>query len=320
MARRSVTITDNRQMATKKPKGLGLGLEALLGPTVSATSATGTPGGDGEPHTLFLDQLQAGKYQPRSRMDEGALFELAESIKAQGVMQPVLVRPLAIGQSGSKRFEIIAGERRFRAARLAGLDRVPVLVRDVSDEAAAAMSLIENIQREDLNPLEEARGLKRLTEEFGMTHEAAARAVGRSRSAASNLLRLLNLSPPVQHLLLAGDIEMGHARALLPLDGAEQIILANEIVARKLSVRETEKRVTRRAASDRQTSPRRAKRQKERDILRLEQQLSDAFAATVEIRIDARGKDAKSKGEIAIAFASLDELNGLLIKLGHDAT
>src|ERR1017187_5861434 len=230
---RAAAITDNRTMATKKPKGLGLGLEPLLGPTVFSASASA--GAGGEPHTLALDQLQAGRFQPRARMDEGALHELAESIKAQGVMQPVLVRPLAAQEGGPTRFEIIAGERRFRAARLAGLERVPVLVRDVSDEAAAAMSLIENIQREDLNPLEEARGLKRLTEEFGMTHEGAARAVGRSRSAATNLLRLLNLTAPVQQLLLAGDIEMGHARALLPLDGAEQIIEANEIVAKKLS-------------------------------------------------------------------------------------
>jgi ParB family chromosome partitioning protein len=306
-------------MATKKPKGLGLGLEALLGPTVPAGSS-GAASGDGEPHTLFLDQLQAGRYQPRTRIDEGALLELAESIKAQGVMQPVLVRRLAPGQSGSMRFEIIAGERRFRAARLAGLDRVPVLVRDVSDEAAAAMSLIENIQREDLNPLEEARGLKRLTEEFGMTHEAAARAVGRSRSAASNLLRLLNLSSAVQQLLLAGDLEMGHARALLALDGAEQVIEANEIVAKRLSVREAEKRVARHAARGGRPAPaRRAKRQKARDILRLEQQLSDAFAATVEIRMRHTGSNAANRGEIAIAFGSLEELNGLLVKLGHEA-
>jgi ParB family chromosome partitioning protein len=307
-------------MATKKPKGLGLGLEALLGPTVSETSTSGEASNDGEPHTLFLDQLQPGRYQPRTRIDEGALLELAESIKAQGVMQPVLVRRLTSGQSGAMRFEIIAGERRFRAARLAGLDRVPVLVRDVSDEAAAAMSLIENIQREDLNPLEEARGLKRLTEEFGMTHEAAARAVGRSRSAASNLLRLLNLSSAVQQLLLAGDIEMGHARALLALDGAQQIIDANEIVAKRLSVREAERLVARHGArGGRPAPPQRAKRQKARDILRLEQQLSDAFAATVEIRLKNTGTNAANRGEIAIAFASLEELNGLLVKLGHEA-
>jgi ParB family chromosome partitioning protein len=307
-------------MATKKPKGLGLGLEALLGPTVTEPTTTGAGGSDGEPHTLLLDELQAGRYQPRTRIDEGALQELAESIRAQGVMQPVLVRRLASSRAGAPRFEIIAGERRFRAARLAGLDRVPVLVRDVSDEAAAAMALIENIQREDLNPLEEARGLKRLTDEFGMTHEAAARAVGRSRSAASNLLRLLNLSPAVQQLLMAGDIEMGHARALLPLDGAEQVIDAQQIIARKLSVREAEKLVARRAArSGRQPEPRSAKRQKARDILRLEQQLSDVFAATVEIRMKGSGSSGAERGEIAIAFASLDELNGLLVRLGHEA-
>jgi ParB family chromosome partitioning protein len=306
-------------MATKKPRGLGLGLEALLGPSVSAATTSVGDGSDSEPHSLALDQLQAGRYQPRSRMDEGALQELAESIKAQGVMQPVLVRPIAAKAGGLRRFEIIAGERRFRAARMAGLEHVPVLVRDVSDEAAAAMSLIENIQREDLNPLEEARGLKRLTDEFGMTHEAVAHAVGKSRSGVTNLLRLLNLSAPVQQLLLAGDIEMGHARALLPLDGAEQIIDANEIVARRLSVREAEKLVGRRAAkAGPQAPPQRAKRQKTRDILRLEQQLSDALAAAVEIRMRNPAQGAEARGEIAIAFASLDELNGLLGKLGHE--
>ncbi len=314
-------ITDNRCMATKKPRGLGLGLEALLGPTVSAGASADSDGSDNEPRSLPLDQLQAGRYQPRTRMDEGALHELAESIKAQGVMQPVLVRPIASKAGGPKRFEIIAGERRFRAARLAGLDRVPVFVRDVSDEAAAAMSLIENIQREDLNPLEEAQGLKRLTEEFGMTHEAVAHAVGKSRSAVTNLLRLLHLSAPVQQLLIAGDIEMGHARALLPLEGAEQILDANEIVARRLSVREAERLVARRAAhAGRQTPLLRAKRQKTRDILRLEQQLSDVLAAPVEIRIRNKGTGAQARGEIAIAFASLDELNGLLGKLGHEAS
>ena len=307
-------------MATRKPKGLGLGLEALLGPRVAEIGDVRPGVSDGEPHTLRLDQLQAGRYQPRTRMDEGALYELAESIKAQGVMQPVLVRPLpGTGEGSARRFEIIAGERRFRAAGLAGLEVVPVLVRDVSDEAAAAMALIENIQREDLNPLEEARGLKRLTDEFGMTHEAAARAVGRSRSAASNLLRLLNLSEPVQQLLLAGDLEMGHARALLALEGAQQIQGAHEIVARMLNVREAEKLVTRRNAQGRQSPLLRAKRQKARDILRLEQQLSDQLAASVEIRI-ARRSAAGQGGEIAIAFASLDELNGLLTKLGHEAS
>ncbi len=306
-------------MATKKPKGLGLGLEALLGPRVVDIAAQVASTSDGEPHTLRLDQLQAGRYQPRTRMDEGALYELAESIKAQGVMQPVLVRPVpGATADGSRRFEIIAGERRFRAAKLAGLDVVPVLVRDVTDEAAAAMALIENIQREDLNPLEEARGLKRLTDEFGMTHEAAARAVGRSRSAASNLLRLLNLSEPVQQLLLAGDLEMGHARALLALDGAQQIQGAHEIVAKMLNVREAEKLVTRRnAQAGRQAPLLRAKRQKSRDIVRIEQQMSDLLAATVEIRVGKRSAQGQS-GEITIAFSSLDELSGLLAKLGHE--
>ena len=313
---RSPTIAG---MATKKPKGLGLGLEALLGPRVVDSGGPGSGTTDGEPHTLRLDQLQPGKYQPRTRMDEGALYELAESIKAQGVMQPVLVRPLpGTTPGGARRFEIIAGERRFRAAGLAGLDAVPVLVRDVSDEAAAAMALIENIQREDLNPLEEARGLRRLTAEFGMTHEAAARAVGRSRSAASNLLRLLNLSEPVQQLLLAGDLEMGHARALLALDGAAQIQGAHEIVAKMLNVREAEKLVMRRnAKAGRQSPLLRAKRQKSGDLVRIEQQLSDLFAATVELRVGKRSPKGQA-GEIVISYASLDELNGLLTKLGHE--
>jgi ParB family chromosome partitioning protein len=193
----------------------------------------------GLPASLRLDDLVPGIYQPRTRMDEGALYELAESIKAQGIMQPILVRQLAQGDNAGK-YEIIAGERRFRAARLAGLDSVPVLVRDVPDEAAAAMALIENMQREDLNPLEEAQGLQRLIREFGLTHEQAAQAVGRSRSAASNLLRLLNLADPVQTMLMAGDIDMGHARALLALDKAAQITAGNQISAKKMSVREAE--------------------------------------------------------------------------------
>ncbi|HEY2560616.1 MAG TPA: ParB/RepB/Spo0J family partition protein [Caldimonas sp.] len=303
-------------MVTKKPKGLGMGLEALLGPRVVETIAA--PGARGAPNTLSLDRLETGRFQPRTRMDEGALYELAESIKAQGVMQPILVRSIPGSASGgAPRYEIIAGERRVRAARLAGLDEVPVLVRDVSDQAAAAMALIENMQREDLNPLEEARGLRRLTEEFGMTHESAARAIGRSRSATTNLLRLLNLSEPVQQMLLTGDLEMGHARALLALDGARQILEANEIVAKKLSVREAEQRVGRAAAPASATTPGvRANRQKGRDLERIEQQLSDALSAPVVIRVKKRTRQGEV-GEIAIAFASLDELNGLLSRLGH---
>jgi ParB family chromosome partitioning protein len=293
-------------MVTKKPKGLGLGLEALLGPKVPDAPA----GGDAArtPTTLRLDALQPGKYQPRTRMDEGSLYELAESIKSQGVMQPILVRPVAAG-----RYEIIAGERRSRAARLAGLDEVPVLVKEVPDEAAAVMALIENIQREDLNPLEEAQGLKRLTDEFGLTHEQAAQAVGRSRSAASNLLRLLNLAEPVQHMLMAGDLDMGHARALLALDRAHQITSANEIAAKKLSVREAEKLVAR-TAKGRQAPLMRIKADKPRDLLRIEEELADLLTAPIEIRVKKRTKRGE-QGEVAIAFGSLDELNGLIDKL-----
>ena len=293
-------------MVTKKPKGLGLGLEALLGPKVRDTPAAP---GDEAPTVLKLAQLQPGKYQPRTRMDEGSLYELAESIKSQGIMQPVLVRPLTGG-----RYEIIAGERRFRAASLAGLDEVPVLVRDVPDETAAVMALIENIQRENLNPLEEAQGLQRLTQEFGLTHELAAKAVGRSRSAASNLLRLLNLAEPVQQMLMAGDIDMGHARALLALDKAHQITHASEIVARKLSVREAEKLVTRATAHARQQPLIRDRQPPSRDVARLEQELSDLLTAPVAIRVKKRTRRGE-QGEVSIAFGSLDELNGLIEKL-----
>ena len=293
-------------MATKKPKGLGLGLEALLGPKVSDSA----PDDPARPHVLKLSQLRVGKYQPRTGMDVGSLYDLAESIKSQGVMQPILVRP--VGASG---YEIIAGERRFRAARLAGLDEVPVLVKEVADEAAAVMALIENIQREDLNPLEEAQGLQRLVNEFKLTHEQAAQAVGRSRSAASNLLRLLNLAAPVQQMLMAGDLDMGHARALLALDATQQILCANEVAAKKLSVREAEKLVTRALGNGRQGTLLRIKKDKPRDIVRLETQLADVLAAAVEIRLQrktARGQ----QGEVAISFGSLEELNGLLDKLG----
>ena len=297
-------------MATKKPTGLGLGLEALLGPRVKEAGDVSDSASDGTPHKLLLTQLQPGKYQPRTRMDEGSLYELAESIKSQGVMQPILVRP--VGPSG---YEIIAGERRFRAARLAGLDEVPVLVKEVADEAAAVMALIENIQREDLNPLEEAQGLQRLVSEFKLTHEQAAQAVGRSRSAASNLLRLLNLAAPVQQMLMAGDLDMGHARALLALDAAQQILCANEVAAKKLSVREAEKLVTQALGNGRQGTLLRIKKDKPRDILRLETQLADVLTAAVEIRLQrktARGQ----QGEVVIAFGSLEELSGLLDKLG----
>jgi ParB family transcriptional regulator, chromosome partitioning protein len=292
-------------MVTKKSKGLGQGLEALLGPKVQDAA----PGADAQPSALPLDRLRAGKYQPRTRMDEGSLYELAESIKSQGVMQPILVRPVGGGD-----YEIIAGERRYRAAKLAGLDQVPVLVKPVPDEAAAVMALIENIQREDLNPLEEAQGLLRLINEFQLTHEAAAQAVGRSRSAASNLLRLLQLAEPVQQMLLAGDVDMGHARALLSLPAAQQVMAAQEISAKKLSVREAERLVTRHLSTE-QAAPERRKAGKEGDIARLEERLADVLTASVEIRVQRRGKRGQ-QGEIAIRFGSLEELNGLLDKLG----
>ena len=295
-------------MVTKKPKGLGLGLEALLGPKVSEAPA----GGDGLPTTLRLSVLRPGKYQPRTRMDEGSLYELAESIKSQGLMQPILVRPVETGG-----YEIIAGERRFRAAKLAGLDSVPVLVKAVADEAAAVMALIENIQREDLNPLEEAQGLQRLVVEFKLTHQEAAQAVGRSRSAASNLLRLLNLADAVQQMLLAGDLDMGHARALLALPAAEQVMAAQQITARKLSVREAEKLVARAVRGDAKPGKPSAKPNaaKPRDLVRLEERLADLLTAAVDIRIKRRTARGEA-GEVAIAFGSLDELNGLLDKLG----
>lgn len=302
-------------MVTKKPKGLGRGLEALLGPKAQelpdgVTATTGQPG------TLALSALVPGVYQPRTRMDEGALYELAESIKAQGIMQPILVRQLAQGEHAGK-YEIIAGERRFRAARLAGLDEVPVLVREVPDASAAAMALIENIQREDLNPLEEAQGLQRLVKEFGLTHEQAAQAVGRSRSAASNLLRLLNLAEPVQTLLMAGDLDMGHARALLALDKAAQMTAAHQIAVQQMSVREAERLVKKLGAEFQLVSPK-PKKEKSRDLRRVEEELSDLLTAEVEVRVKKRVKRygrVEDMGEVSIQFGSLDELNGLIEKL-----
>ena len=306
-------------MVTKKPKGLGRGLEALLGPKVAEAAspdAQETERNAGAPNKLPLDQMVAGVYQPRTRMDEGALYELAESIKAQGIMQPILVRQLADGPNAGK-YEIIAGERRFRASKLAGLTEVPVLVRDVPNEAAAAMALIENIQREDLNPLEEAQGLQRLVKEFGLTHEQAAQAVGRSRSAASNLLRLLQLADPVQTMLMAGDIDMGHARALLSLEKVAQITAANQIAAKKMSVREAESLV-KKLGAEFNLVQQKPKKEKSRDIKRVEEELADLLTAEVEVRIKKRVKRhgrVEEMGELAIQFGSLDELNGLIDRL-----
>ena len=326
-------------MVTKKPKGLGRGLEALLGPT--AAESLVLDGGDinlansGQPAALLLTDLVPGQYQPRTRMDEGALYELAESIKVQGIMQPILVRRLSDADAELKRsqlapdtggalrplYEIIAGERRFRAARLAGLDSVPVLVRDVPNESAAAMALIENIQREDLNPLEEAQGLQRLIKDFGLTHDTAAQAVGRSRSATSNLLRLLNLAEPVQTMLMAGDVEMGHARALLALDKATQITAANQIAARKMSVREAESLVKKLGAEFSLVASK-PKKEKSRDLKRVEEELSDLLTAEVEVRVKKRVKRAgrmEEAGELSIGFGSLEELNGLIDRLRSTA-
>ncbi|MDO5624388.1 MAG: ParB/RepB/Spo0J family partition protein [Pseudomonadota bacterium] len=306
-------------MVTKKTKGLGRGLDALLAPSaldpVAADGAPATPAGT--PMMLALADMAPGAYQPRTRMDEGALYELAESIKAQGIMQPILVRRVA---GAALPFEIIAGERRFRAARLAGLDEVPVLVRDVPDEAAAAMALIENIQREDLNPLEEAQGIQRLIREFELTHEQAAQAVGKSRSAASNLLRLLNLAEPVQTMLMAGDIDMGHARALLALPGAAQITAANQVAARKMTVREAEALVKKLGAEFSLTAGRKpsAGREKSGDVRRVEEELSDLLTAEVEVRVKKHQRQngqMQPVGEIAIHFGSMDALNGLIERL-----
>jgi ParB family transcriptional regulator, chromosome partitioning protein len=298
-------------MVTKKPRGLGMGLEALLGPKVQDAPAAANA-----PASLRLDALVPGQYQPRTRMDEGALYELAESIKAQGIMQPILVRLLKEGKNAG-RYEIIAGERRSRAAKLAGLDTVPVLVRDVPNEAAAVMALIENIQREDLNPLEEAQGLQRLIQEFGLTHEAAAQAVGRSRSAASNLLRLLHLAEPVQTMLMAGDLDMGHARALLALERASQITAASQISAKKMSVREAESLV-KKLSAEFALAPQKPRAEKSRDLRRVEEELSDLLTAQVQVRIKKRVKrhgKLEEQGEITVAFGSLDELNGLIERL-----
>ncbi|SUA56145.1 ParB/RepB/Spo0J family partition protein [Oligella urethralis] len=312
--------------AKKQAKGLGRGLSALLGDDIGiaqvlrgeatvdsgtkATTEVATPQSEGEAsstNTLQLKQLRAGKYQPRSKMEQEKLQELADSIAREGIMQPLLVRPLA----GTKdAFEIIAGERRFRAAKIAGLNEVPVLIRDVSDEQAAIMALIENMQREDLNPLEEAKGIRRLIDEFNFTHEQAAESIGRSRSYTSNLLRLLNLAEPVQEQLIEGLIDMGHARALLALNSAEQILLAHQVVAKQLSVRETERLVKQFLNQDKQQK-KPVSKERSRDVLRLEEALSDYLGTTVTIKVNA-----KQKGQLLIDFHDWEQLNNLLEKQG----
>lgn len=277
-----------------KPKGLGRGLDALLAGGVEENNKEAL-------QNLAIDRLQPGKYQPRTRMDQESLADLAESIKSQGIMQPILVRALAAGN-----YEIIAGERRWRAARLAGLTEVPVLVREVPDEAALAMSLIENIQRENLNPLEEAAGIQRLINEFDMTHQLAAEAVGRSRSAVSNLLRLLNLAAPVQDMLLDNRLDMGHARALLGLPNALQITAANEIAGKSLSVREAERLVQR--MQQPQPKP---KAKPDRDILRLQEDLAEKLGAAVTLKAQKKGR-----GKLIISYDSLEQLDSIIGRLG----
>jgi ParB family chromosome partitioning protein len=276
-----------------KLKGLGRGLDALLLPD--------EPQRADRLAELPVGLLRPGRYQPRTQMNPDAIVDLADSIKAQGVIQPILVRPLQGGE-----FEIIAGERRWRAAKLAGLESVPVLVRDVRDELALAMALIENIQREDLNPIEEAQGIQRLIAEFGMTHEAAAAAVGRSRSGVTNLLRLLSLAKPVQDLILHGPLDMGHGRTLLPLPAAKQIELANAIAAKGYSVRQVEHLV--RAAL---TPPKRAARKHDRDLEILETELSDCLGTHVSI--EPRG--SKGAGRMVITYTTLDQLDALIGRL-----
>ncbi|MFT3800870.1 MAG: ParB/RepB/Spo0J family partition protein [Burkholderiaceae bacterium] len=298
-----------------KPKGLGRGLNALLGddkPDLILAPAAAEP-----PRELALGRLQPGRYQPRTRMDETALQELAASIRTHGLMQPIVVRPLdgpLRPGDAQQRFEIIAGERRFRAAKLASLAQVPVIVREVPDESALALALIENIQREDLNPLEEAQAIRRLLDEFDYTHEQASEAIGRSRSATSNLLRLLNLADSVQTMLLAGDLDMGHARALLALERGDQVMVAQEVVQRRLSVRETEKLVALRAAQadagDLQAGADRA-RSTDRDVERLRERLCEALAADVKLQPNRRGG-----GKLTINFVDAEQFEGVLGRLG----
>jgi len=299
-------------MSINKKKGLGRGLDALLG--ASNKAAEGDVG-EGTKNTLPLNLLQAGKYQPRQKMDDTPLRELADSIRERGVIQPLLVRGLGTG-----RYEIIAGERRFRAASIAGLKEIPVRIVDVDDQSAAAMALIENMQREDLNPLEESRGLARLIEEFGFTHEQAAKAVGKSRSAISNLLRLSQLAKAVQAMLMAGEIDMGHARALLSLPGSSQVALAQKIVAQGLSVREAERMAVSATLVSGDLSKKKLSKgavkahQQDQDLRRLAQNMADIVGLEVEFKNKGKG------GELRFYFSQFDELDSLMKKLGLESS
>lgn len=301
-----------------KRKGLGRGLDALLGTGGNggspadvikhATEAAAAPeaGLDGKLKELPVEFLQRGKYQPRRDMHQEALEELAESIKSQGVMQPIVVRPI-----GENRYEIIAGERRWRATQIAGLDKIPAVIRDVPDETAIAMALIENIQREDLNPMEEALALKRLQDEFELTHQEVADTVGKSRTAVTNLLRLLNLSSEVQTLLEHGDLDMGHARCLLSLDEASQRQIARQIVAKGLSVRQAENLAKRAQESSEEEK---TETGVDNDILNLQERLSEKIGVPISIQHTAKGK-----GKLVLTYNSLDELDGILQHMGYEA-
>lgn len=283
-----------------KLKGLGRGLDALLSSDIEAARSTDAL------RILNVAQLQPGKYQPRTHMDDATLQTLAESIKTQGIMQPILVREVS-----SDKFEIIAGERRWRASKIAGLEQIPVLVRDIADESALAMALIENIQRENLNPLEEAQGIKRLIDEFAMTHEKAAEAVGRSRVAVSNLLRLLSLSSQVQEMLMQNKLDMGHARALVGLDAAQQIMFANKIVQQNLSVREVEKLVKLGMLQAQNTKNKLVKIKINHDLKRLQETVSEQIGMRVNIQHQDKGK-----GKLIMHYQNLDELDRVFSRLG----
>jgi ParB family chromosome partitioning protein len=283
-----------------KPKGLGRGLDALLANDVEAVSDADAM------RMLNVAQLQPGKYQPRSHMDDAAMQTLADSIKAQGIMQPILVREIAVDK-----YEIIAGERRWRASQMAGLEQIPVLVREIADESALAMALIENIQREDLNPLEEAQGIKRLIDEFAMTHEKAADAVGRSRVAVSNILRLLTLTHVVQDMLMQNKLDMGHARALVGLDAVQQIMFANKIVQQNLSVREVENLVKQGAPQPQNAKNKLVKTNTNRDLQRLQEAASEQIGMSVNIQHQDKGK-----GKLIIHYQNLDELDHVFKRLG----
>jgi len=296
---------------TQKKTTLGRGLADLLGQSAARAAApAGAPRVGEELARLPLDLLQRGRYQPRTDMRPESLQELADSIKAQGVVQPIVVRPLAgAGEGASQRYEIVAGERRWRAAQLAGLHEVPIFVRELSTAAAFEAAIIENLQREDLNPIEEAQGLKRLIDEFGITHDAAAKAVGRSRSAVTNLLRLVHLPKPVQDYVMDGAIDMGHARALLALPAAQQTATAVRVVNGALSVRETE-RLVHGMLNPAKRAARRKAQARDADTARLETEIAEALGAKVAIEAKPGGK-----GRIVIAYSSLDELEGIVARL-----